>query len=109
VKRCFYVSSELEAPECTSYDAENERDAKGRKVYVNSHYETLEEAWEHLVKDADAQVSLAGRDVDNARQSLNRAYKEAGEACARWRKIRDNMKDHTLALILEAHKEAAEA
>lgn len=87
----YYAAGGLDEPEpveCPNEGYPN-RDAKGRVQYDNSHYTELVEAWEHLLRDVEAQVSIVGRDVEQARTALRRREQEAGEAAARFARIRD--------------------
>lgn len=56
------------------------RDADGCVVYVNTHFDTPDEALRHLVIDADAAVFMAGVEVRGAREGLRRAEGNAAAA-----------------------------
>jgi len=78
----FYASDSLTAPEaveCAEVGYPNS-DARGRVQYDNTHFDTEDEAWERLVSDAAAWVSLTGDDVQHARSILRHAEEKAGRA-----------------------------
>lgn len=44
-------------------------DSDGQEVWENTHFETEEEAWEHLERNAAAWVSLAERERERLREA----------------------------------------
>lgn len=78
-----------EAVACESPGYPN-RDVEGRVMYHNSHFGTEAEAWARIMDNAEAAVSLTGRDVEQARTALRLANRRAGAAAVRFAKVRDN-------------------
>ena len=67
-----------------------ERDAEGHQVFVNSHFDTEQEAWQHLLDNAEAGVSLAGNRVKTARQMVLDANEYAAEMAVEFETVRDH-------------------
>lgn len=80
--------TEPEAVECPVRGYPNQ-DSKGRDQFDNSHFDLIEDAWEHLRRDADAHVSLVGLEVQNAEGHLLRANEQAGRAAVRFRAVKE--------------------
>jgi hypothetical protein len=59
----------------------------GEQMYENTHFRTIEEAWDNLKKNAEAQVYLSGQTVNQARYRLAEAEKHAANAAARYARI----------------------
>lgn len=66
-------------------------DADGIQIYSNTHYKLESEAWQHIYDNAKAWVSLAGRSVVQAENSLIEARADAGEAAKRFLQVTENM------------------
>jgi len=66
------------------------KDENGDTCYENSHFNTEGEAWDRMVKDAAAGVSIAGSDVTRAREMLREAEGRAGSACVDYALVRTN-------------------
>ena len=64
-------------------------DSEGSTQYENSHFATIEEAWEQIVISVKAGVSLVGRDVARQRESLQKAEKQAGDMCVEYQQAMD--------------------
>jgi hypothetical protein len=87
VYRIDESGAEPVAVECRTPGYPN-RDVSGAVMYDNTHYRTLAEAWGAQMEDAEAQVSLAGRSVAQAREALRGAEVEAGQAAERYAEVR---------------------
>ena len=59
-------------------------DSDGVTIFINTHFDTEDQAWDNLVSDAKAWVRLAGRDIKEAKSRLARARKGAGDAAERY-------------------------
>ena len=70
-----------------------ERDAEGHQVFVNSHFDTEQEAWQRLLDNAEAGVSLAGGRVQQARQRVLEANQYAAEMAVEFATVRDHYRD----------------
>lgn len=67
-------------------------DADGIQIYSNTHFELESDAWKRIYDNAKAWVSLAGRSVTQAENSLAEARVEAGEAAKRFLQVTENMR-----------------
>lgn len=67
-------------------------DADGIQIYSNTHFELESDAWKRIYDNAKARVSLAGRSVINAENSLIEARAESGEAAKRFLLVTENMR-----------------
>ena len=74
-----------------------ERDAEGHQVFVNSHFDTEQEAWQHLLDNAEAGVSLAGGRVKQARHRVLEANQYAAEMAVEFQTVRDHYRDFVRA------------
>lgn len=74
-----------------------ERDTEGHQVFVNSHFDTEQEAWQHLIDNAEAGVSLAGNRVKTARQMVLDANEYAADMAVEFQAVRDNYRDFVRA------------
>jgi hypothetical protein len=74
-----------------------ERDAEGHQVFVNSHFDTEQEAWQRLLDNAEAGVSLAGGRVKEARQRVLDANQYAAEMAVEFQTVRDQYRDFVRA------------
>jgi len=68
-------------------------DADGHQVFDNSHFDTEQEAWQHLLYNAEAGVSLAGGRVKEARQRVLEANEYAAEMAVEFQTVRDHYRD----------------
>ncbi|MDP3908873.1 MAG: hypothetical protein Q8Q14_00640 [Gemmatimonadales bacterium] len=84
------------AVECETPGYPN-RDADGETMNSNTYFATEADAWIYAVRDAEAHVFLAARDVKNLRSALVRAEREASDAAIH------------IAKVLEAHHKWKEA
>jgi hypothetical protein len=73
------------------------RDAEGHQVFVNSHFDTEQEAWQHLLDNAEAGVSLAGGRVKEARQRVLDSNQYAAEMAVEFQTVRDHYRDFVRA------------
>jgi hypothetical protein len=73
------------------------RDAEGYCVFVNSHFDTEQEAWQYLLDNAEAGVSLAGGRVKEARQRVLEANQYAAEMAVEFQTVRDHYRDFVRA------------
>lgn len=76
----YFVDSSLtepEAVECAEPGHPN-KDAKGRTMFDNSHFATLDKAWAYLQEDANAGLSLWSRDLKQAMAAGHRPLHDAG-------------------------------
>lgn len=64
-------------------------DAEGHQVFDNSHFETEQEAWKHLLDNAEAGVSLAGGRVKEARQRVLEANQYAADMALEFETVQD--------------------
>lgn len=71
-------------PVWVEVSSDQEFDADGCKVYINSHFETEDEAWERLEGEIFASVSQAGDHVKQAEENLRLAQAKAGEHAKRF-------------------------
>ena len=70
-----------------------EKDADGETIFVNKHFTTEEEAWERVMAEASAGVSLSGRSVIDAEERLLGAQKAAASSAAEYVKAKDNYEE----------------
>ncbi|HSX49899.1 MAG TPA: hypothetical protein VLF09_03015 [Cellvibrio sp.] len=68
------------------------QDADGINIYENTHFELESDAWKRIYDNAKAWVSLAGRSVTQAENSLAEARADAGEAAKRFLQVTENMR-----------------
>ena len=87
--RKFYVDGTLSQPEETDVKEDSTYDANDRKVFVNSHYDTLEEAWKWLERDVLAQIRLAARERERLTAQLQAVTVEAANAAERFCRVHD--------------------
>lgn len=66
------------------------KDANGETCYENSHFKTEAEAWEAMIKDVSAGVSLSGLDVDSVRKRLRAHEERAATCCVQFARANDN-------------------
>ena len=67
-------------------------DADGIQIFSNTHFELESDAWKRIYDNAKAWVSLAGRSVVQAENSLLQARANAGEAAKRFSQVTENMR-----------------
>lgn len=77
-------------------------DVEGRPLFVNTHFDTEKEAWEYLLKNAEAGMSMAQRDYEQAKRTVETAKTELAEDASRVVQIRDGYEK-----FLEANPEKA--
>lgn len=75
----YYAGGDVVAPEPVKCKEPGypHTDVKGRTMYENSHFETIEEAWAHLRSDALAGEQLALRWLAQAETKAASSIKEA--------------------------------
>jgi hypothetical protein len=74
-------------------DPWGELDADGCTIYVNTHFKTEAEAWEKLMREVEAGVSLAGSRVLEVRSRLQDANRYAADQAAEYTTVRDRYRD----------------
>lgn len=67
-------------------------DADGIAIFVNTHFETEDEAWRSIESSVLAHVALAGNFVNRAKQQLKEAQEEAAEAAGNFAEYQRNVK-----------------
>ena len=65
----------------------------GEAMFDNTHFLTIEEAWESIMSSVKAGVNLAGAAVEYAKMKLANANEEAGEAAELYAKARVKYED----------------
>jgi hypothetical protein len=81
-KATDFMTEPLEM-ECEKFGFPN-LDAAGERQYENSHFASIEEAWDQIVKSVKAGISLAGRAVARQREALQVAEKLAADMCVEY-------------------------
>ena len=82
----YFVDGDSIVPEQVQAQEPGEwpgQDAKGRSIYINSHFATEAGAWHWLREDSKAGISLAARRVKEAEARLAEAREDAAAACVR--------------------------
>lgn len=69
------------------------RDADGDTVFVNTHFEDEGDAWTHLLREAEAVVSVYARALAQARGEVRRIEEALGDAANALESARQN-RDH---------------
>ena len=64
-------------------------DADGVQIFDNTHFKTKREAWDKMLRDAEAGVSLTARSVRDMRDKLTKAEADAATAAIDWAAVRD--------------------
>ena len=72
-------------------DMLSQNDADGRTIYDNSHFDTEADAWGSLMSDAEAWVSMSGRDIKADKIRLAKAREVAGDAAERFVDVKRGM------------------
>lgn len=67
-------------------------DADGDTCFVNSHFATEGEAWDAMVRDVSAGVSIAARIVEQVREELRQAETKAATAAIEFARVMANKK-----------------
>ena len=67
-------------------------DEDNRKIYESTHFETEDKAWRHLLRDAEAAVSIAGHGIKDSETWLRNARERAGDAARNYAKVVEGMK-----------------
>jgi ABC-type transporter lipoprotein component MlaA len=81
----------VECPDGTKYPA---ADADGTTIYDNmTHFPTEAEAWERLMREVEAGVSLAGSRVLEVRSRLQDANQYAADQAVEYATVRDRYRD----------------
>ena len=86
----YYASddvSAVEAVECEEVGYPH-RDAKGRTQYINTHFDTEEEAWSKLEASGAACVSLSNSEIVRLKKRLRSMLRELARDVGRNEKIR---------------------
>lgn len=85
----YYAGSDVDAPEPVECDLPGwpHCDAKGRTQYENTHFDAVDDAWNHIDADARAGIALAGRAVEHYRDELAKANERAGREAERFARI----------------------
>jgi hypothetical protein len=65
-------------------------DADGVKIYENSHFEELEDAWQSLENNAAAGVELVGGTIEGIRNQLRIAERRAADRAVFFSRVRLN-------------------
>lgn len=68
-------------------------DADGRTIYVNTHFASIDEAWERLQAEVDAGVSLGCCRVNDLRRQLAEAEKHLVDDTLQAQAVREARKD----------------
>lgn len=68
-------------------------DENGERMYDNSHWRSEAEAWAYLIRNLNAFVQLSGRRVQECKDRLSDAYREAGDAAALYSAASENYED----------------
>ena len=79
--------------ECPDGPKNAVEDADGCTIYVNTHFPTEAEAWERLMREVEAGVSLAGSRVLEVRSRLRDANQYAADQTAEYVTARDRYRD----------------
>jgi hypothetical protein len=67
-----------------------DKDWDGKYIFENSHFVYAADAWEAMLAERAAHVSLSGRSVADAKRELAKAEKEAGNAAELFALAKDN-------------------
>lgn len=65
-------------------------DADGHKIFDNTHFATEVAAWDKLIAESSAGVSLAGSRVEECRQKLDHANVLAAQAAVEFARVREH-------------------
>lgn len=68
------------------------KDADGEKIFVNTHYSTESEAWNHLRVHTEISVRWAAEAIEKAQRDLSAAQVRAGEAAIEFAKVMEGLK-----------------
>lgn len=95
VKICYRGADVGTEPTELTYSGEfgyPNRCDNGDMMFDNTHFATKADAWKSLSLSVNAQVSIAGRRVENARQALKEAERFAGESAERFAIVMDGLR-----------------
>lgn len=77
----YRVNEDLEEPKAVEWDGPNGvADSDGETVYENTHFESLDAAWEKQAEIASGWVWFVGRRVKEVKAALREQEAEAGRA-----------------------------
>ncbi len=74
------------------------KDADGVPIYENTHFQTRLEAWSKIRQEAEAAISIIGRDIGRLKAKLRQAEADAGIAAKRFAQVCENQ-SHKLGKI----------
>jgi phosphate starvation-inducible protein PhoH len=90
MKTMWRAEADMTAPKQVEAEPWPGKDADGVSVYTNTHFATVEDAWESLLSERAAHVAIAGRTVTSARRELRQAEEEAGRAAELFSEAQEN-------------------
>ena len=66
-------------------------DADNDKIYVNSHYGTIEEAYEHALGEAEAWLKSKTSEIQQSRNHTAKLETELADRCIKYLRIKEEM------------------
>lgn len=84
--RVWYVGGDMTEPEETTCEALGwpNLDAQGRTMYDNSHYSDLAAAWDSLLRERKAHVSLQTMSLRDLQAKVRRVTEATAQAACLW-------------------------
>ncbi len=80
------------------------RDELGNTQYDNTHFDTPDEAWEKLIREAKAGLSINTSSVSNLRENLAKAEKRLADSAIKLQTAEENFRQ--FKRFVEADEEA---
>jgi hypothetical protein len=65
-------------------------DDNGDQIYVNTHFKLEADAWESLIRNVKAYVSLAGSALADAKERVAKCEQECGKAAIQFGEVNKN-------------------
>lgn len=107
----YYAGDDVTAPEAVECDPPGwpHLDAKDRQQFENTHFDNIDDAWEHIEESSAARINLAAYSVRNARERMAKAEREAADAVVWAQSVRTARAEHTRDVLLDGVEKAKKA
>jgi hypothetical protein len=61
-----------------------------QRMYVNTHFRDINEAWESIIKSVHAGIKISGRHLIDVKKQLEKAEKDAADDLVKYTEVMEN-------------------